>query len=152
MDMVRIAKTILPAVVVLIAGLFGINFVYNTYLKDSTSAVAGLEPAAGEEGAAVVAPAADGTVAPAADATAIAPADAMVAPVLDECAGLDEAAKIAVGTEKAEEAAKAAADCAAAKAAKEATPVVPGMEGTAPVEPAPTEAAPAPAPAEGAAH
>ena len=50
MDMVRIAKTLLPAFVVLVAGLFGINFVYNTYLKDGAASVITLEPAAGEEG------------------------------------------------------------------------------------------------------
>ena len=49
MNINRIVKNILPAVLVLIAGLFGMNFIYNTYMKDGSSSVISLEPAAGED-------------------------------------------------------------------------------------------------------
>lgn len=49
MDIIRIAKTITPAVVVLVAGLLGMNFLYNSYMDNSAATVITLEPAAGEE-------------------------------------------------------------------------------------------------------
>jgi hypothetical protein len=49
MNINRIVKNVLPAIVVLAAGLFGMNFIYNTYMKDGSSSVISLEPAAGED-------------------------------------------------------------------------------------------------------
>lgn len=48
MNISRIVKNVLPAVVVLAAGVFGMNFIYNTYMKSAPSSVISLEPAAGE--------------------------------------------------------------------------------------------------------
>lgn len=155
MDIVRIGKTMLPAVVVLVAGLFGINFVYNTYLKDGAASVITLEPAAGEEGTTVTVE--DGAT------TVTETVSETVTETVDECATADAAAAAAVGTETEAEAAKAASDCAAAKAVKadadvkveEATDAavdaavegvtehLPVTEGDDVVAPAETEAAPA---------
>lgn len=49
MDISRIAKNVLPAVIVLVAGLFGMNFVYNSYMQDTPTSVISLEPSAGED-------------------------------------------------------------------------------------------------------
>jgi hypothetical protein len=49
MDILRVIKTVTPAVLVLIAGLFGLNFIYNNYMDSAAGTVITLEPAAGEE-------------------------------------------------------------------------------------------------------
>jgi len=50
MDIKNILKNITPSVTVMVVGLVGAYFVYNTYFSDRVaSGVAGYEPAAGEE-------------------------------------------------------------------------------------------------------
>lgn len=143
MDFTRIIKNVLPAVVVLVAGLFGINFVYNTYMKDGASTVITLEPAAGEdaavteEGAAAVE--GQGAVVDGVVEEAAVPAEETPAPAVD-CTAVKAAAEAAVGTPGEEAAKKGVVDCEAAAAAAAAT------------APAATEAAvPAEAAVEGAA-
>ena len=123
MDFVRITKTILPAVVVLVAGLFGVNFVYNTYLQDGSASVITLEPAAGEEGVTVSVEDGATSVSTAVGDTVVTTTTETVVEPVDVCATAQTAAEAAVGTDKAAEAAKAAADCEAAKEAKAAADV-----------------------------
>lgn len=140
MDIVRIGKTMLPAVVVLVAGLFGINFVYNTYLTDGAASVITLEPAAGEEGVAVsiedgataATTTTDTTVATTEDVVAAEPA-AQPAQA-DECAEAHAAAAEAIGTDAEENAAKAAKDCVDASNVKTAAEVVVEQSNDAAVE------------------
>ncbi len=49
MNITRIVKNVFPAVIVMAAGLFGMNFVYNTYMKDGSTSVISLEPSAGDD-------------------------------------------------------------------------------------------------------
>lgn len=139
MDFNRIAKNVLPAAVVLVAGLFGINFIYNTYMSDGSNTVITLEPAAGEDAAAMTA---EGVAVDApSDATVAPTADVVVPPVAPvDCSAADAAATAAMGTPDAEATAKAAAECHATAAA--ATSATPAMEVAPAVEVAP-EAAPA---------
>lgn len=158
MEIARIGKTVLPAVVVLVAGLFGVNFIYNTYMNNSATSVITLEPAAGEEGVTVsVEDAATSVTTQVGDNAVTTVTETIVEPI-DACATADAAAKSAIGTDTEAAAAKAASDCAAAKAvqadakadvdAATATAVdaaVEGVKADAVVAPAaaPVEAAPA---------
>ena len=138
MDFVRILKTVMPAVVVLVAGLFGINFVYNTYMQDAASTVITLEPAAGGDAAMSVEETATGVEDHAMDA---APAvEETAGDVVVDCVAAEEAAKAAEGTDGAEAATKAVEECHAAKAAQDSA-----ASAEAPAEAAPAvegEAAP----------
>ena len=57
----RVMKNVMPAVVVMVTGLFGTFLVYNTYLSDRVDAgdFSTLEPAAGDETVDKTAPAAE---------------------------------------------------------------------------------------------
>lgn len=119
MDFTRIVKNVLPAVVVLVAGLFGINFIYNTYMKDGANTVITLEPAAGEEEAApAVADDGFGYAKQAVEEAATTEEAAKETAAVADCTAADAAATAAMGTEGAEAATKAAEEChEAAKAA-----------------------------------
>lgn len=141
MDIMRIVKNVLPAVVVLVVGLFGINFIYNSYMKDGSTAVITLEPAAGEEGAAH----AEAAIAPAPEAAvtdAVAPAVEGTAEAATDCVNKVEGAV----TEGAEATAEAATNCVdAAPAAAVEGAVDAAAEGKLEAV-QPMETAPAPAP------
>lgn len=129
MDIVRIGKTMLPAVVVLVAGLFGINFVYNNYLADGAASVITLEPAAGEETAPVSVE--DGATVTT-DTAATAPETTTetvvetetVTETSDECAAAHAAAAEAIGTDAEKDAAAAAKNCVDALNVKTAADAV----------------------------
>jgi len=118
MDINPIAKTLLPAIVVLVAGLFGINFVYNTYLKDGAASVITLEPAAGEDGTTVSVEDGATSVTTEIDGALVTTTTETTVEAIDECATAKAAAEAAVGTDTAEAASVAFADCETAKAAK----------------------------------